>query len=112
MDTGFISSFQEPARDDTLIVSTASVQVSAARQMKEQRRKELIIRNTSTIAINDVITISLGNQTATAKAGIVLNPGDVLNMSESHPDCPIFQGVINAINAQASAIANLSIFER
>jgi len=111
IDVGFISSFEEPSRDDTAIVSTSSVLISAARQMKEQRRKEIIIRNISTIAINDVITINMGN-IATQNAGIVLKPGDVLNMSESHPECPIFQGVITAINSQVSAIANLSIFER
>jgi hypothetical protein len=110
--TGWISSSQEPARDETLIVSNSSITLSDFRPMREDRRKELIVRNISTIAINDVITISFGAKPAVTDKGIVLKPGDILNMSESHPDVPIFQGVINVICSQASAIANLSIFER
>lgn len=112
MITGYISSIQEPSRNETKIISTTSVELSPARQMIEQRRKDLIIRNISTIAINDVITITMGNQTASNNAGIILKPGDTLSYSESSPESPIFQGVINAICSQASAIANLSIFER
>ena len=110
--TPFISSVQESTRNETLIVTNASASISENRRSMEERRKEVIIRNISTVAINDVITINLGNKTAVAGAGIPLNPNDTLVLSENNPDCPIFQGVITAICNQASAIANLSIFER
>jgi hypothetical protein len=109
---GILSSVQEPTRNESVIVTNANREISVRRQMSELRRKELIIRNISTAAVNDVITIVLGNQIAVADAGIVLRSGDILNISENSPESTVYQGVITAICNQASIIPNLSIFER
>ena len=102
-------SVQEPTRNETLAVGTSSVVASQKRALNPgQKRKNIVIRNTSPNA-TDTITIALGFTQAVANNGIVLRQYDTwMDTTESGYEC--YQGVISAICATGTG--QLSIFER
>jgi len=103
----YFSSIQEPVRNGSVAVGLTNVTVCDARN-GHNPRKALMIRNISTNA-NDVITINLGMQTATANTGIVLRQYESFTDStDINYEC--FQGTISGICATANGV--LAIFER
>jgi len=104
---GTLTTYQEPARNDTVAVGLSSVTVSVARQAGA-RRKSYFIRNISTNSA-DIITISFGATPAVANAGIVLKQNEGFTDS-SDSGYESWQGTITAICATANG--QLSIFER
>lgn len=96
----------EPVRNEQVSVTTTQSIICNSRNW-DNKRKELIIRNTST-ADADIITISLG-QIATLNNGVVLKRGDVVVLStDNKVDC--YNGFLSAICETANG--KLSIMER
>jgi hypothetical protein len=72
-------------------------------------RRTILVRNSS-VNVNEIITVHLGNAPAVAGAGIVLKPeGSFSDSTSEGYEC--FQGVITAICAVAGP-GSLSIMER
>ena len=106
--TSIYSTLQEPTRNASVSVSTTSVTVADARQFQDQPRKVITIRNISAAATS-IISISLGNTTASANTGIVLRQYESFTDAADGAYVP-WQGTINAICADANG--TLAIFER
>jgi len=104
---GTFTTYQEPARNDSVAVGTTSVTVSVARQAGLPRRN-ITIRNTSTAAA-DIVTLNIGTTPSVAGYGIVLRQYDTwTDSTESGYEC--WQGTITAICATANGV--LAITER
>jgi len=97
----------KPIRNETVLVSTTSLEVAADLEGLE-KRTDLIIRNTSPNAV-DIITLSLGRNAAVANAGIVLRQNEIW-MSSTDISNPAWSGAIQAICATING--QLSIMEK
>lgn len=97
----------EATRNEQVSVTTSSSVISNARSPNTPRKK-ILIRNTSPNA-TDIITLNIGNNTATANQGVVLYQYEFWSDS-SEIGNEAHQGVISAICATATG--KLSIFER
>ena len=94
-------------RNDTLAVSTTSIEVCADMEGKPPR-SDLIIRNNSP-SVLDIITISIGSIKAVAGSGIILKQGEVW-MNSTDISNPCWQGQIQAICATVNGV--LAIMEK
>jgi len=102
-----IGNYQDVARNASVNVGVANVEISPKRN-DANPRKMIVIRNNSAAAAS-IITINLGAQSATANTGIVLRQYESFtDADDSGYKC--FQGTINAICADANG--NLVILER
>jgi hypothetical protein len=107
MIVGEIQTLTEPVRNDQIAVGLTSVIVADIRP-ETLKRRDILFRNTS-LAAADIITIALGNQTAIANKGIVLQQGESFSFStETSNLCPQCQ--FSAICATANGL--LSVMER
>jgi hypothetical protein len=104
---GSLTAFEEPARNDALDVSTASVNV-CGRRPEQMPRKAYAIRNISPNN-TDIISLALGLEIAANNEGIVLRQYEIWQES-SESNNPCFQGTISAICATATG--KLAVFER
>jgi len=101
------SYFQEPSRNESVLVGTSSVVVSEFRHEQEPR-KVIVIRNISPDPL-DIISIAFGLTQAVANNGIVLRQYESFTeTTDAGYQC--FQGSITAICATANG--KLSIMER
>ena len=105
------TSYQEPANNGSVSVSTSSILVTPARQGAIPR-KSIVILNISPNA-TDIITLNLGASQAVANVGIVLRQYDTFTDSAegdwTHGNGYLpFQGTINAICATATGVLSLS----
>jgi len=109
VDMRILGTVAEPIRNESLSVSTTSLQVCSARNYL-QPRKDLLIRNISADT-SLIVSVNLGNQVAVANTGIVLKNGESFVLSSQTGDgLDIFQGMISAISSGTTA--TLSVFER
>jgi len=107
MNIGINDGLQEITRSEQLTVTTSSSIISPARQTLP-KRKVLTVRNTSAAATS-IITISFGQNSAIANAGIVLRQYESFTDAQDGQYDP-YQGQINAICADANGL--VSVFER
>jgi len=98
---------QQPARNDSVAVSTASV-IILEPQSGTEPRTAFALRNISSAAAS-VITIFFGMTAAVANKSIVLNKGEIWQ-EYSEAGNPCYQGTVTAICADANG--TLAIFER
>lgn len=95
------------SRNDQETVNITTTLISQSKISSEQKRKLIMLRNTSTGG--QVITVNFGFTPAIQNKGIVLNPNEVMCDSSSEGyDC--WQGTINAISDIADG--KLTVFER
>jgi hypothetical protein len=99
--------FMQQTRNAFLIVTNAQSEISPNRPAG---RKSIYIRNMD--AAGNTITIVFSDaQGAAVNAGIPLRPYDyIIDCSSENYEC--WQGAITAIGSGASAVQNLSVFER
>lgn len=94
-------------RNDSISVTTTSIQLSPRRNTFQDMRQEILIRNNST-NVADIITLSLGNTQAIDGAGIVLEKGQAWGGSN---DLGIlWKGAIQCVCKTANGV--LSVMER
>ncbi len=106
LEIGTYSAYQDPARNESVLVGTANVILSNPRQAGA-RRKVILIRNNSPNAA-DIITVTYGN-VSVADAGIVLKQYESFaDSNDGGYEC--WQGTINAICATANG--KIAIMER
>ena len=103
----YLTSIQEPTRNEQVSVGVSSVIVAESRNTINER-KGIIIRNISP-DVADIITLNIGFNEATLNNGIILKKDEsFVDSSETGYKC--HQGVITAICATANG--NLSVYER
>jgi len=99
----------EVTRNEKVIVTNSSSSIMSPR-WDDKGRTSFVIRNTSSV-VGEEITIAIGENSAVAQEGILLKQGETYaENTDSGFVC--WQGRITAICNNASAIQNLSIFER
>lgn len=98
---------QEPSRNDTVAISTASVRIFDPRA-QQQPRRSFSIRNTSPNS-TDIISLAFGQEQAVAGEGVVLQQFEVWQEWTQDND-PCWQGSITAICATATG--TVAITER
>lgn len=105
--TGTFTTYQEPARNDQVAVSTSSLTLSVARQAGAER-KTITVRNTSPNSA-DVIWVTIGATTAVVGKGIQLKQGESFtDATDAGYQC--WQGTITAICETVNGTT--AIFER
>jgi len=102
------SSLVEPSRNETVSLGATSATIANARQMADQPRKVIIIRNISDDPTK-IVSLTFGNEPAVANKGIVLRQYESVQDSADGQYLP-WQGSIQAIGAVAAC--SLAIFER
>lgn len=97
----------EFTRNASVIVSNASTEISSSKPAQE--RVDLVLFNFDAA---NTISVSVGDAyTAVANVGIILRPYMGISFSRQQ-GYTVPQGAVSAICSAASAVANLSVFER
>ena len=97
----------KPIRNDSLAISTTSIEICQDMEGLPPRT-DIIIRNNSP-SVDDVITLSIGSIKAVAGAGIILKQGEVW-MNSTDISNPCWNGKIQGVCATVNGV--LAIMEK